>query len=386
MHWQFTSLWIRRPNFRLGDKKNWGMLSQYYSPGDTSRRRTVANEEHYIHTASLSGLSEIASGLGRDIREAFRSVQISSEQSESAFSVFPFHAYCQLLEYCAEEWDVPDFGLRVAQNQSIHILGALGVLGRTETTVREGLNLIAENLYTHASALLVIVDEPEDEATASIVIDVLPGNYPIRQYVERVAGIAYSILCHFVGRSGILQEAQFRHNQSGQRLTAERVFQCPVRFMAERNAIYFNKSYLDGPVSNASHSNQSMLQQLLRRTRSLGALSKRELVSIEIARLMERGHCSMSEIAKALGMHERALQRELRELGTSFRELLDEWRRDRSMLLVTQTKIPLSDVSNLLGYSDQSVFTTAFRRWFGQAPGKLRRQQSSLLLSPGDSG
>ena len=97
-----------------------------------------------------------------------------------------------------------------------------------------------------------------------------------------------------------------------------------------------------------------------------------EQVRHEIGRQMELGNCSLESVADSLRMPARTLQRRLHHEGHSFRDLMDEWRRARALALVTNTRLPLSEVSDALGYSEQSVFTQAFRRWYGAAPQRCR--------------
>lgn len=101
-----------------------------------------------------------------------------------------------------------------------------------------------------------------------------------------------------------------------------------------------------------------------------------EEVRNEIGRQTELGHCSLESVADSFGMAPRSLQRRLQNEGHSYRDLLDEWRRGRALSLVTNTRLPLAEVSDALGYSEQSVFTQAFQRWYGATPQRCRVQGS----------
>jgi AraC-like DNA-binding protein len=62
------------------------------------------------------------------------------------------------------------------------------------------------------------------------------------------------------------------------------------------------------------------------------------------------------------------LQRRLRQEGTSYQSLLDEIRRELALDYLRDGKHSIADVAFLLGFSDQSNFTRAFRRWTGTTP------------------
>ena len=94
----------------------------------------------------------------------------------------------------------------------------------------------------------------------------------------------------------------------------------------------------------------------------------------EIARQMEFGSCTLESLATRLRVEPRSLQRRLKQEDTSFRELMDDWRRSRAFSLVTQTRLPLSQVTLAVGFADASVFTRAFQRWYGEAPLAVRKK------------
>ena len=92
---------------------------------------------------------------------------------------------------------------------------------------------------------------------------------------------------------------------------------------------------------------------------------------------MEFGSCTLETVAQRLRTQPRSLQRRLKQEGTSYRDLIDAWRRDRALVLITQTRLPLSQVSLALGFADQSVFSRAFQRWHGQVPLAVRQKGRS---------
>ncbi|MNR19310.1 HTH-type transcriptional regulator VirS [compost metagenome] len=73
-----------------------------------------------------------------------------------------------------------------------------------------------------------------------------------------------------------------------------------------------------------------------------------------------------------------SLQRRLREQNLSFSALVDKQRRDLATFYMRQQQLPISELAPLLGYSEVSAFSRAFRRWFGVSP-RQWRQHSDLL-------
>jgi AraC-like DNA-binding protein len=85
------------------------------------------------------------------------------------------------------------------------------------------------------------------------------------------------------------------------------------------------------------------------------------------------GNLSVEKLARKLHTSARSLQRNLRNNGASYRCLLDETRRELGLQYVKDSKMSFTEIAFLLGFSDQSAFTRAFRRWTGLAPKEARR-------------
>ena len=80
------------------------------------------------------------------------------------------------------------------------------------------------------------------------------------------------------------------------------------------------------------------------------------------------------EIARELAMSTRAMQRLLKNSGTSFRQLLDDVRNEHARGYLRSTSFSDGEVSFLLGFEDPNSFYRAFRSWNGMSPADFRRQ------------
>ena len=91
--------------------------------------------------------------------------------------------------------------------------------------------------------------------------------------------------------------------------------------------------------------------------------------------LIRDGDASLASLARALHTSSRTLQRRLAEQGVGFQALLDDTRRHLAEAHLRDSRLDLAEIALLLGYSEQSAFTRAFRSWTGQAPAQWRRAQ-----------
>ncbi|MCY1056953.1 AraC family transcriptional regulator [Nannocystis sp. SCPEA4] len=99
--------------------------------------------------------------------------------------------------------------------------------------------------------------------------------------------------------------------------------------------------------------------------------SLRARVRLQVAQRLHRGAPTLIELADALGLAPRTLQRKLQAEGETLAGLVDAVRRERAAELLAGPQ-PLSEVSYLLGFSAPSAFFRAFRRWTGETPEAYR--------------
>lgn len=92
-----------------------------------------------------------------------------------------------------------------------------------------------------------------------------------------------------------------------------------------------------------------------------------------LPKLLSDGRSSLEEAAERLHMSPRTLQRRLAARGLSWQAWLDRSREELALHYLQDPGLNLSDTALLLGFSEQSAFTRAYRRWTGTTPGRARR-------------
>jgi AraC-like DNA-binding protein len=149
----------------------------------------------------------------------------------------------------------------------------------------------------------------------------------------------------------------FKHPSPGSVSAHERHFGCPVHFESEMNALLLSKEAL------SQYNDDTTLDQRVR---------------IHISQSLSEGIPKISDIATRIGLSGRTLQRRLSDRGHSFQALVDQSRRELAQRLLRQTEYPLAEVAFLTGFSEQSAFNRAFKRWAGQTPRSFRVQAQSV--------
>jgi len=81
-------------------------------------------------------------------------------------------------------------------------------------------------------------------------------------------------------------------------------------------------------------------------------------------------------IARMLGLSERTLRRHLQAEGASFADVVSAVRQELALHYLADAGLGLMEIALLLGYSEQSSFTAAFKSWTGLPPGEYRLRQA----------
>lgn len=169
-------------------------------------------------------------------------------------------------------------------------------------------------------------------------------------------------------------EVHFRAPAPADTSVYDDFFRCPVLFGQRDNAVMFPTSLLAEPTRDADPLMQQWMQQqgerLLQNYRHELNLSNE--VRAVIARQLQQGEPDPVKIAAELGMSDRQLRRKLQDNGRSLQELSDDIRRELALLYLQQPQLSLVDIAFMLGYSEQSAFNRAFKRWTGHPPGRFR--------------
>ena len=166
----------------------------------------------------------------------------------------------------------------------------------------------------------------------------------------------------------------FRHAPPASIAEHLRILGPTVRFDQPENSVVYPSSALEASMLSADPALLEVFEadarKRLEQLDSRGPVSGR-ILAILAARL--KGEVpTLASIASELAMSERSIQRSLREERTSYRELVDEVRKELALEHLARTGTSATDVAFLLGFSEQSAFTRAFRRWTGSAPTQFR--------------
>jgi AraC-like DNA-binding protein len=166
----------------------------------------------------------------------------------------------------------------------------------------------------------------------------------------------------------------FMHAAPSTTVAHEQHFDCPVHFGTNMDALLISHEMMQTPNRLGDPAIVKFfdvhLDDEVAKIDDEASLERQ--VRTRISRALSQGIPTLSEVATQFGMSGRTLQRRLSHRGYSFQTLVDESRRQLAKQLLRETSYPLSEIAFLTGFSEQSAFNRAFKRWAGQTPRSFR--------------
>jgi AraC-like DNA-binding protein len=157
-----------------------------------------------------------------------------------------------------------------------------------------------------------------------------------------------------------------------------RIFGVAPRFGAEVAALALSRADWERPTSASDPGLFAALDDHARRLlERAGSAPLVDRIRAAIAADLPGHEPSLAAVAPRLALSPRSVQRRLAEAGTSFARMVDAVREERAKAALRSDEVSLAEVSWLLGFSEQSAFARAFKRWTGVSPTEWRRTASS---------
>jgi len=326
-----------------------------------------------VLSAAANGLGEFITDFGGDLDRIFGRAGIQPEQLLHPTLSLCLANYCEVLEESARQTGCDNFGLHYGQQFQPQALGLLGYVGLCSATLEDALINFAQAFPFHQhSTSIQLIDEGECYRF----------HYQIhhgaiiqrRQDAELTMGMATNLLRHVLGQEWGPREVTFEHARPQDWQVHGQLFNAPVSFSQAANSILIPKAQVAGKTMPGGDPVLLMLvnDAIRRLGGSHGGGDLLEQVRQAIRQTLNLGEPALDEIARQVNTSEWSLQRRLREQGVSFSQLVDQVRRDAALWHLRQERLSISDLAVLLGYSETSAFSRAFRRWFGLSPRQWR--------------
>ena len=333
-----------------------------------------------IRASSLVNYASLVTKLGGDPRKLLRANGIDPSVAGDHDRFIPYTTLAAVVGAAARELECPDFGLRLSRYQSVDMLGPVAVIARHADTVADAINGVARYIHTYSPAITVgLRSEPaHSEFTFTIMLRQLAHRDLM---VELSLGVGLGLMRFLIDQDFAPMRVTMQHPRLADPQSYADLFGCPVDFACERNSLVLPNWAVSRPIHGRHAAARALAETYLAPKRPDLAVADhvRELV----IRLLPLNQATLVCVARQMALQPRVLQRRLAEVGTTFEVILDDVRRTTALTLSSQG-LQVAQIASGLGYSEQSSYTRACRRWFGESPrqlvARLRSSENEALV------
>lgn len=315
-----------------------------------------------------------AAGAGIDQRGTLMAAGIDPDAPWDPKVMMPADTYYDMLEGMARHIDVTALPVHVGASMRCDDYGALGLAWKAAPTLMASFRRIER----YARIWTGVADyELQEHPRGYLFLLHRPGARRLGLRLSNEATLASSVaLVRQISTAPFAPLDVFvQHAAPKSTAFHEAWFGCPLTFQSECDGILMSRAAVERPNilgdEGISRYLTSHLDAELEDVTTPPRLVRE--AKDAIAQALSEGAPRMSEVAKGLGLSARSLQRRLAEQGLSFQGLTEEARRELAAGLLRDDQYALSEVAYLTGFSEQSAFTRAFKRWFSVTPAQYRK-------------
>jgi len=323
-----------------------------------------------VRAVSLTNYAEVGRFLGLDVDAMLREADIDRALLADPDHRLPAHAVVALFARSAALSGCQGFGLLMAECRTLASMGPASLALKYQADMRAMIETSIRVQRHFSDVVNMRLDDDGD--TATLRWDFAPA-FADRQWIEYSIAIGYRVFSELTEGRWQPETMHFTCVAPDDDSAYRRFFQCGLAFDADFNGLSCPSASLDGgnPAANATLAGHAeRLLDLVHTGEPRQALVDRVRHAIYL--LIHSGKASLDGVADNLGLHPRALQRQLEKDGWSFATLLNETRRELVLRYLATPHHSLATIARLAGYSDQSAFTRWFSAEFGETPAARR--------------
>lgn len=330
--------------------------------------------------ATLVPLPELLADLDVPLDLVLEGTGIQREHL--TFEAFvPYAAIEAVLERAARISGVDDLGLRLGLRQTLRAIGPIGHVMRHSATLGEALHEYVRMQIGNSRGAATYLHKTNGEVAFGYCTYRNPGS-PSPQVQDLAIASGVRIIAEITHNQVRPEEVHIIRPQPASVLPYAGMGGVPVRFGQSQTCMFLSAAAMATPLPDADITRKDEALARVHHALATSPLGLGERVRHVIGPMLSTGASGVPDIAGALGMHARTLQRQLHREGTSVEALRDDVRFAVAQSLLALTPLSVLEIALALGYATQSAFIHAFRRWSGTSPTLWRSANGPTGAAP----
>jgi AraC-like DNA-binding protein len=332
------------------------------------------NFQPRVSSVAATGVLGLIGQYGGDHDRILGAARLNMHEIANPAAQLDLRSYCDLFEQAARQTGVDNFGLRFGRAYQVEAIGPLAQLALNSPTLGAALKNLCR--YFPAIQEHSTLGLREDGGLVRLEYQIRDGRITNRrQDAELSIGIFSNFFRRCFGARWSPEEIHFEHLRGAEAGAHQSLLNAPVYFAQGTNAILFRRSDLTAAMPGA---NAALLPGLHAELSGRAAAARADDFAGEVVQQIRAnfaaGEPSIGKVASRLGLSRATLYRRLAAAGLDFSQLTQTVRQELALIYVAQPHIQFAEIAALLGYSEPSAFTRAFRRWTGTSPAAYRQQ------------
>ncbi|ARU88139.1 AraC family transcriptional regulator [Pseudomonas sp. M30-35] len=334
----------------------------------------------FARASTLSGYHAFALSKGLNPTELLAQAKLPSDILNSQETMISYRKFVNLLNISSLKSNDPLFGLHYGLHQGISVFGPLIYLIRNARNVGEALRDLGNYFHLHMGAAEVRIEVQGRHVLLCYQTEEqnLPG---LPQAAELAISVGAQLMRTLLGNRWQPQGVLLQHAPLASPNSYRRAWDVTPQFNSPYHAWLFDAKLLEIPLSSADEELHKLLQKHLDNLDELQLGELPGYVQQLLRNFLPNGRVTIEQIADYMMLSTRTLQRYLAEEGTSFQNLLDQTRESLATRYLRDSSTSLTQLAELLGYSELSAFSRAFQRWTGISPRQWKKQNTDPSLN-----
>ena len=323
----------------------------------------------------LAALPALVAEMGGQPEEVFAGTGMAPAELR-ADGYIPLVLFVELLERAVTVTGRADFALQLGLRQTASSLGPVGRLMSLAPTLGEALSDFVSFQINNSRAAAVYLNRVGDDFAFGIGLYDRAHNVSCLPY-DLSAAMGCSLLRQLTRGQVAPLEIMMIRRAPKDPAPYHRLAPCPVRFDQPQCCLILSSQQLAHKLPDADETERAGLLQGLNEALSRAPWGVSGQVRHALRPALLQGADSLRDMADALRLHPRSLERQLKEEGTSFEAIRDEVRFAIAKELLALTRLPVGEISTSLSFGSHSSFIHAFQRWAGTTPTNWRREHGA---------
>jgi AraC-like DNA-binding protein len=311
---------------------------------------------------------------GIDPEPLFAQAKIDTSKFQRPGARIPLSKMTRLWDLAVYMTDDQQFGLKAGVRVEPSDFYVLGHAWLASATLKGGLERLCR--YAHVLSTAITRAEVVEEDGMVVFVESFPDpEIVINRTADEAGIVAFFKLCEIIKRDRVRPiRAELIFPADTARDYLEEFLDCPVTYGNEREKFYFSRDVfeerLPGYIPDVLDSTSRIAEQYLESLdQSKVATDVRRL----LVQMLPSGKADQDTVANRLYRSTSTLQRQLSAEGTSYRDILETTRRSLAEKYLKDGDYSQAEIAYMVGFSDQSNFARAFKRWTGMSPGQFQK-------------